>query len=509
MLKQSLQQKLLQKLSPQQIQLMKLLQLPAIALEQRIKEEMEINPALEEGVPEDVEEEQQDEEEEYEELEEGVEASEGEEIKKDEFDNTGDEEIRDRSTDDFDVEDYITDEDVPYYKTSANNSSPDDERTEMPYGAQVTFQENLLSQLGLVELNDKDFRIAQHLIGSLDEDGYLRRDLSSIVNDLAFTQNIDTTPDDLLHVLQIIQTFDPPGVGARNLQECLLLQLQRKKSESKAISRAIEIIKNYMDEFSKKHYEKIARSMNLPDEYLKDAMQEILKLNPRPGGDISAESKTVQHIVPDFIITNHDGNLELTLNSRNAPELRISREYNEMMQGYASSKKQDRSNKEAILYLKQKIDSAKWFIDAIMQRQATLLHTMEAIMKYQYDYFIEGDEKKLKPMILKDIAEIVGLDISTVSRVANSKYVQTPFGTFLIKSFFSESLSTESGEEVSSREVKKILSDAIAAEDKHRPLPDDKLAELLHEKGYNIARRTIAKYREQLNIPVARLRKEL
>jgi RNA polymerase sigma-54 factor len=506
MLKQSLQQKLLQKLSPQQIQLMKLLQLPAIALEQRIKEELETNPALEEGAPEDVEEEQQDEEFE---LDDAVEMAEGEEeIKKEEFDNTTEEPIKERTDDDFDVEDYITDEDVPYYKTSANNSSPDDERTEMPYGASVTFQETLLSQLGMIELNEKQNRIAQHLIGSLDEDGYLRRDLNSIVNDLAFTQNIESTPDELLQLLHVIQTFDPPGVGARNLQECLLLQLQRKNN-SKVISRAIEIIKNYMDEFSKKHYEKIERSMNLPDEYLKEAMHEILKLNPRPGGDISADSKTVQHVVPDFIITNLDGQLELTLNSRNAPELRINREYNEMMEGYARSKKQDRSNKEAILYLKQKIDSAKWFIDAILQRHATLLNTMQAIMNYQYEYFLEGDEKLLKPMILKDIADVVNMDISTVSRVANSKYVQTPFGTFLLKSFFSEGLSTESGEEVSSREVKKILSDAIEGEDKNKPLADDKLAKLLKAKGYNIARRTIAKYREQLNIPIARLRKEL
>jgi RNA polymerase sigma-54 factor len=509
MLKQSLSQKLLQKLSPQQIQLMKLLQLPTIALEQRIKEEMEVNPALEEGAPADIDEDPQQDEDDSPELDDAVEASEGEdEIKKDEFDNTSDDDIKDRSDNDFDVDDYITDEDVPYYKTAANNNSSDEERTEMPYGSSATFQESLLSQLGMVSLNEKHNMIAKHLIGSLDEDGYLRRDLNSIVNDLAFTQNINTNADELLQVLQVIQTFDPPGVGARNLQECLLLQLQRKNKSSKAVSRAIEIIKNYMDEFSRKHYEKIARMMNLPDEYLKEAMNEILKLNPRPGGDISAETKSVQHIVPDFIITNTDGQLELTLNSRNAPELRISREYSEMMEGYARSKKQDRSQKEAILYLKQKIDSAKWFIDAIKQRQATLLHTMQAIMNYQRDYFLEGDEKLLKPMILKDIADVVGLDISTVSRVANSKYVQTPFGTFLIKTFFSEGMATDSGEEVSTREVKKILSDAIEGEDKRKPLPDDKLAKILKDKGYNVARRTIAKYREQLNIPVARLRKE-
>lgn len=507
MLKQSLSQKLLQKLSPQQIQLMKLLQLPTMALEQRIKEEMEVNPALEEGAPEDVDEDAPQDEDETPELEEGVEENEGDENKKDEFDNTADTDIKDRTDDDFDVDDYITDEDIPYYKTSANNTSPDDERTEVPYGSSVTFQETLLAQLGMVALNDKQMQMSKHLIGSLDEDGYLRRDLNSIVNDLAFTQNIETNADELLQVLQVIQTFDPPGVGARNLQECLLLQLQRKPS-SKSVNRAIEIIKNYMDEFSKKHFEKIARLMNIPDEYLKEAMNEILKLNPRPGGDISAETKSVQHIVPDFIITNNVGQLELMLNSRNAPDLRINREYNEMMEGYAKSKKQDRSQKEAILYLKQKIDSAKWFIDAIRQRQATLLHTMQAIMNYQKEYFLEGDERLLKPMILKDIAEVVGLDISTVSRVANSKYVQTPFGTFLIKTFFSEGMATDSGEEVSTREVKKILSDAIEGEDKKKPLPDDKLAKILKDKGYNVARRTIAKYREQLNIPVARLRKE-
>ncbi len=508
MLKQSLQQKLLQRLSPQQIQLMKLLQLPAIALEQRIKEEIELNPALEEGAPEDVDE--QEEQDETLELEEGVEESGDDQDKtKDEFDNAPDNEIGDRNTDDFDVDDYITDEDVPYYKTSVNNSSADDEKTEMPYGSTVTFQESLLSQLGVIELQNKEYLIAQHLIGSLDEDGYLRRDLGSIVNDLAFTQNIETNSDELLHVLQIVQSLDPPGVGARNLQECLLLQLQRKKGKSKTIQRATEIVKHYMDEFSKKHYEKISGAMSLPDEDLKDAMQEILKLNPRPGGDISSDSKTVQHIVPDFIITNNDGKLDLTLNSRNAPELRVSREYSEMLQGYAQSKKQDRSNKDAVMYLKQKLDSAKWFIDAVKQRQLTLLTTMEAIMKYQYEYFLEGDERLLKPMILKDISEKIGMDISTVSRVANSKYVQTPFGTFLIKSFFSESLSTESGEEVSSREVKIILGDAVAGEDKHQPLSDDKLTSLLNEKGYNIARRTVAKYREQLNIPVARLRREI
>ena len=510
MLKQSLQQKLLQKLSPQQIQLMKLLQLPAVALEQRIKEELETNPALEEGDENEIE------DDEFASADDAIEKTEGEENKdevKDEQDDFSNNDVPDdpadkTSTEDFDIDDYIQDDDVPYYKTQANNHSDDDERFESPVVSSATFQESLLQQLGLLEIENKQYTIATHLIGSLDEDGYLRRDLNAIVNDLVFTQNIETNTEELLKVLKIVQGFDPAGIGARDLQECLLLQLERKPNPDRYTKLSIQVIKNYMEEFSKKHYEKIADNLNITDEDLKEVIHEIIKLNPRPGGDATPESRTSQHIIPDFLIANNDGRLDLSLNSRNAPELRINREYSQMIEAYSKDKK-NKSNKDAVVYLKQKIDSAKWFIDAILQRQLTLLKCMEAIMNYQYEYFRDGDETKLKPMILKDIAEIVGMDISTVSRVANSKYVQTPFGTFLLKTFFSESLSTDSGEEVSSREVKKILSDAIAAEDKRHPLPDDQLTKILQEKGYNIARRTVAKYREQLNLPVARLRKEL
>ena len=496
MLKQSLQQKLLQKLSPQQIQLMKLLQLPTVALEQRIKEELEINPALEEGEESEEEEIQNQEEDETEET-------------IDDADGDFEEKDKEERNDDVDVSDYIQDEDVPYYKQSTNNSSADDERYEVPVTTSNSFQENLLSQLGECDLHGHQYMIAQHLIGSLDEDGYLRRDLNSICNDLAFTQNIESTPEELSQALQIIQTFDPPGVGARDLQECLLLQLKRKDEHDRTVRIAIHIIKDFMEEFSKKHYEKILNHLGLTDEELKNAIHEIVKLNPRPGNDGSSDIKTAQHVVPDFIITNNDGQLELTLNSRNSPELRISRDYSEMLETYSKGKKNDKEQKDAVMFVKQKLDNARWFIDAIKQRQMTLLLTMHTIMNFQSEYFQDGDVKLLKPMILKDIADIVHLDISTVSRVANSKYVQTPFGTFLLKTFFSEAMSTDSGEDVSSREIKMILIEAIQNEDKKHPLPDEALTKLLRTKGYNIARRTIAKYREQLNIPVARMRKEL
>lgn len=497
MLRQSLQQKLLQKLSPQQIQLMKLLQVPTVALEQRIKEEIEINPALEEG-----------------------EEGDDEEFKNEEEDTTSDSEEKETTDDDFaeneverqddfDIADYIQDEDLPYYKTAVNNSSADDELIEIPISVSGSFQDNLLTQLGLCDLDDKQYLVAQQLIGSLDDDGYLRRDLNAIVDDLAFSQNIHTSHEEIIEMLKVIHTFDPPGIGARNLQECLLLQLERKAEDHPASKLAFTIVKKYMDEFSKKHYDKIEKQLFLQENELKDAIHEILKLNPRPGNTNNEGAKSVQHIIPDFLITNTDGVLEVTLNSRNAPDLRISRSYSEILGTYHKDKKKDKSAREAMQFIKQKVDAARWFIDAIEQRQFTLLKTMTAIMEYQQEYFTDGDETKLKPMILKDIAEIVQMDISTVSRVANSKYVQTPYGTFLIKTFFSESLSTDSGEEVSSREVKKILSDAIGGEDKQHPLPDEKLVVILKEKGYNIARRTIAKYREQLNIPVARLRKEL
>lgn len=498
MLKQGLNQRMLQKLSPQQIQLMKLLQVPAAALEERIKEEMEINPALEEGA----EDQEQNDEEIQEEYDGEVE---GEDYEKNFEDDGGDDQRRD----DFDVADYIQDDDVPYYKTNVNNTSPDEERAEIPVTVSGTFHDSLIAQLGIAEMDNHHYQVGLQLIGSLDDDGYLRRDIDSIVDDLAFSQNIPTTKEELFDLLKIIQTFDPAGVGARDLQECLLLQLDRKDENDKTALIAKRIIKEYMDEFSKKHYTKIAAALNLDDERLKDAIHEILKLNPRPGSNFASDSKSSEAVIPDFLVTNNEGVIELALNSKNAPDLRLSKTYTEMLDSYSKEKGQNKTNKEALTFVKQKIDSAKWFIDAIRQRQLTLLRTMSAIIDYQKDYFEDGDEKRLRPMILKDIADIVGLDISTISRVANSKYVQTPYGTFLLKTFFSEALSNEAGEEVSSREVKKILSDAIAAESKSKPLPDDKLAKLLKEKGYNIARRTIAKYREQLNIPVARLRKEL
>jgi RNA polymerase sigma-54 factor len=503
MLKQGLQQRLLQKLSPQQIQLMKLLQVPAAALEQRIKEELEINPALEEGIDEE-EKELQNEEDSVEDIQETDE----EEVKDFETDfdaDSGD----DQRKDDFDIDEYMVDEDVPYYKTNVNNTSRDEERVEIPISSLGSFQESLIAQLGICELDGSTYQIGLQLIGSLDDDGYFRRDLDAIVDDLAFSQNVTATKEELLEVLKLVQTFDPAGVGARDLQECLLLQLERKDESDKISTIAKRIVREYMDEFSKKHYTKIATYLYLDDETLRDAIHEILKLNPRPGSNFAADSKTSETVIPDFIIANNEGVLDLSLNSKNAPDLHLSKTYTEMLQAYSKNKTNKKTNKEALTFVKQKVESAKWFIDAIQQRQLTLMLTMNAIMKYQKEYFLEGDEKLLKPMILKDIAEIVGLDISTVSRVANSKYVQTPYGTFLLKTFFSEGLANDAGEEVSSREVKKILSDAIASEDKIKPLPDDLLVKILKEKGYNIARRTIAKYREQLNIPVARLRKEL
>ncbi|MEP7263679.1 MAG: RNA polymerase factor sigma-54 [Bacteroidota bacterium] len=502
MLKQGLYQKLLQKLSPQQIQLMKLLQVPTASLEQRIKDELEENPALEEGTPDDIAEEKENDEDD--------EPTPEDETAPDEKEEYSEEEVSEaiKEQDSFDIADYIADDDVPYYKLNANNSSPDDEHRESPVVVTVTFQDTLLSQLGLSDIDDREYLIGQHLIGSLDDDGYIRRDLDAIADDLAFTQNIATDAAELEHILKVIQTLDPPGIAARSLQECLLLQLQRKKGNSKAISTAIKIIDKHMEEFSRKHYEKIARSLNLFDDQLKEAIDEILALNPKPGGGSSEDARTSAQIIPDFILTVTNDVLELSLNSKNDPDLRISRSFQEMLESYARDKK-NKATREAVSFIKQKIDAARWFIDAIRQRQHTLFTTMTAIMNYQKEYFLEGDERKLRPMILKDIADMVALDISTVSRVANSKYVETPYGTFLLKTFFSESLTTDSGEEVSSREVKKILQDAIEAEDKRKPLPDEKLMEILNDKGYNIARRTIAKYREQLNIPVARLRKQL
>ena len=494
MLKQQLSQKLLQKLSPQQIQLMKLLQLPTLALEQRIKEELEANPALEEG--DEPEEDVNDEDDE-------ILADDNEESEEEREGN--DEEGLER--DDFTVDEYINEDEGESYKLKVNNSSPDDEKRELPITAGIGLQEALENQLGLKALDDQQYQVALYLIGNIDDEGYLRRDLASIVDDIAFSQNITTTESELLALLHIIQQFDPPGIGARDLRECLLLQLQRKEPKTDLINLAIQVVSTQMEEFSKKHYEKIEKKLNISEARLKEVIHEILKLDPKPGNSGGDAQKNIQEIIPDFVVTNSEGVLELTLNSRNQPELRVSREYQQMLQEYTNVK--NKTAKEASTFVKQKIEGAKWFIDAIKQRENTLMVTMRTILEYQFDYFEEGDETKLKPMILKDIADRTGLDISTISRVTNSKYVQTQFGTLPLKSFFSESLSTDSGEEVSSKEVKKILKDNIDAEDKSKPLTDDALTNLLKEKGYNIARRTVAKYREMLDIPVARMRKQL
>ncbi len=480
-LKQYLAQKLEQRLSPQQIQLMKLLQVPTIELDQRIKQEIEENPALEEGNDQE-------------------DADFDGEDQEDDYDDNDDLE--------FDISEYI-DEEGSDYKTRVNNTSKDDEERVIPLSGEQSFQERLTEQLHMLDLDDKQFIIADTIIGNLDESGYLKRDVEAIVDDLAFSANVLTTEDEVEEILKLIQDLDPAGVGARDLQECLLIQIQRKQDGDITKFTAKVILEQFFEEFTKKHYDKIAKKLEIEDQDLKEAIDEILRLNPKPGGSMKESAKNHQQIIPDFMINEFEGQLELSLNSRNAPELKVSREYESMLRMYAEGAKTSKSDKEALMFVKQKLDGAKWFIDAIKQRQQTLLFTMNAIMNYQSEYFLTGDETNLKPMILKDIAEIVGLDISTISRVANSKYVQTNFGIFPLKYFFSESLSTDSGEEVSTREVKKILSDAIEAEEKRKPLTDEKLMDLLKEKGYNIARRTVAKYREQLNIPVARLRKEL
>lgn len=485
MLKQTLQQKLQVKLSPQQIQLMKMLQIPTMELDQRIKEEMEINPALEEG------------------------EDEREETDEEATDNSEEETDTENSEDDaIDLSDYFDDDDIPDYKLKVNNHSSDDEERDTPLGAGRTFQDILFAQLGMTELDEDQRILAEYLIGNLDENGYLRRELAAVANDLAFSMNISATVADLEEVLSVVQELDPPGVGARDLRECLLIQVKRAEVRSADTVMAERVLTKYFDEFTKKHYEKIAKRLDIEEEELKPAIDLILHLNPKPGNSMQEAARTVQHVVPDFLLMVEDDELKLTLNARNAPELRISREYRDMMQHYAKSKVKDAKEKEALLFVKQKIDSAKWFIDAIRQRNDTLLYCMQAIVDYQKEFFLSGDETKLKPMILKDIADMVRMDISTISRVANSKHIQTPYGTYLLKYFFSESLSTDDGEEVSSREVKQILKDAIEGEHKRKPLTDEKLMELLNEKGYNIARRTVAKYREQLGIPVARLRKE-
>ncbi len=491
MLKQNLQQKLLQKLSPQQIQFIKLLQVPTVSLDTRIKEELEENPALEDLSLANMNEPA----EEY--------------PDKDPDDYSGEESSSSEEFDEFNVDEYIQDDSVSDYGSRYDqNGDDDEEKKEMPIAISNSFYENLQTQLDLIMLDDKNYQVGQQIIGSLDDDGYLRRPIGSLIDDLAFSQNVIAEEEDVEDMLKVIQTFDPAGVGARDLQECLLIQLRKKDQQSPIIQKAIVIVEEYLDEFTKKHYDKLDRALNMTGDELKIAIAEILKLNPKPGDSGESGVKQMQ-VIPDFHIANNDGILILTLNSKNAPELRVSRSYQDMFEHYDKASVKDKKMKEAVQFVKQKLDSAKWFIDAIKQRQQTLLKTMNAIMNYQYEYFLTGDDKNLRPMILKDIADRIGMDISTVSRVANSKYVQTEFGTFLLKSFFSEAIQTESGEEVSNKEVKKILEECIAGEQKKRPLADERLTEILKDKGYNIARRTVAKYREQMGIPVARLRKEL
>ena len=486
MLKQQLNFKLSQKLSPQQIQLMKLIQLPTQAFEQRVSQELEENPALDTGKDRDETNEDEFGNDEYEDYDVGNDIIESE----------------------INVDDYLSDDEIPSYKLSANNYSADDEDKQTPFASGMSFNQHLLQQLNTVRLAEDEFEIASFLVGSVDESGYIRREIADIVDDLAFTQNIYTDESTVEKVLQIVHELDPAGVGARDLQECLLIQLERKE-ETPSIDLATKIIKESFDAFSKKHYAKLISKYDISEDELRDAIHEIEGLNPKPGGAYSGNTRIIEHIVPDFAIKIVDGTLELTLNGRNAPELHVSRSYSDMLKGYKAAKEKSKSQKDAVLFIKQKLDAAKWFIDAIKQRQQTLFVTMNAIMHYQEDYFLTGDERKLKPMILKDIADTIHMDVSTVSRVANSKYVDTPYGTKLIKEFFSESMKNDQGEDVSTREIKKILEITIAEEDKRKPLTDDKLAKILKEKGYPIARRTVAKYREQLDLPVARLRKEI
>ena len=484
MLKQYLQFKLSQKLSPQQIQLMKLIQLPTQAFEERIKQELEENMALERGK----EGESEDFETDY-----------------------GDDHIQDNdqiNADDINVDDYLSDDEIPDYRLRANNYSAEEDDKSIPYASGSSFTEQLTDQLNTFPLEEENYLIAKFLIGSIDDSGYIRRPLLDLIDDLAFTQNIYTDIETIERALKVVQQLDPAGVGARDLQECLLIQLKRKP-QSPDTEMAARIIENAFEKFTKKHYLKLQKKFNINETQLKDAIQEIERLNPKPGSSYTNNLRSVEHVVPDFTIQIVEGELNLTLNARNAPELHISKSYNEMLLGYKASKEKSKAQKEAVQFIKQKLDAAKWFIDAIRQRQQTLYLTMSAIMQYQKAYFLSGDEEQLRPMILKDIADEIEMDISTVSRVANSKYVNTPYGTKLIKEFFSESMTNDQGEEVSTREIKSILKTVIVEEDKKKPLTDEKLAKILKEKGYPIARRTVAKYREQLDFPVARLRKEI
>jgi RNA polymerase sigma-54 factor len=485
MLKQSLHYKLLQKLSPQQIQLMKLIQLPTQAFEERLKQELEENPALDSG------------KEESDSLDDDL---------FNEFDDTGNEKIE---AEDINIDEYLSDDEIPNYKTQANNYAADDEEKNVPYAAGTSFHQSLKNQLSTYSFNDEELAIAEFLVGSIDDSGYIRREILDLVDDLAFTANVFTTEEKVISILKrVVHNLDPIGVGARDLKECLIIQLKRKKN-TKTRTLAIKILESAFDHFVKKHFKKLQEKFTISEDELKEVNTEISKLNPKPGSSYAGNNKIAEQIVPDFSIKLIDGELDLVLNSRNAPELHVSREYNTMLKGYQEATVKSKSQKDAVFFIKQKLDAAKWFIDAIKQRQQTLMVTMNSIMNYQYDYFLTGDDRKLKPMILKDIADKINMDVSTVSRVANSKYVSTPYGTKLIKEFFSESMKNDQGEDVSTKEIKKILETVVLEEDKKKPLTDEKLATILKEKGYPIARRTVAKYREQLELPVARLRKEM
>lgn len=484
MLKQQLQQKLQQKLSPAQIQVIKMLEIPTLELEERIRQEIEENPALEEGAD--------------------INESDDDEYKNDDSDY-------DDGGGDFDMDDYMADDDIPDYKLSSSNSSKDDKHDDIPFSIGLTFHEFLTDQVGLLQLSANEELLVRYIIGNIDDEGYLRRDAELMVDDIVFQVGIETTDDEMKRLIKVVQELDPPGVGACDLRECLILQLQRK-IQTESVTNAIRILKGFFEEFSKRHYEKILRSLNISEDQLKDSLSEIVKLNPKPGNAWGGNilEKSMSAVVPDFIVEREGNTLYVQLNNSNVPELRVNTTYNEMFQDYSANKtNQTREMKDAVMFVKQKIDAARWFIDAIKQRQQTLLTTMTAIVNFQKEYFLEGDETYLKPMVLKDIADKTGFDISTISRVSNSKYVQTEFGIFPVKYFFSESMTNDSGEEISTREIKKIMMECIEEEDKRNPLNDDKLVELLKEKGYLIARRTAAKYREQLNIPVARLRKEI
>jgi RNA polymerase sigma-54 factor len=485
MLKQSLHYKLLQKLSPQQIQLMKLIQLPTQAFEERLKQELEENPALDSG------------KEESDSLDDDL---------FNEFDDTGNEKIE---AEDINIDEYLSDDEIPNYKTQANNYAADDEEKNVPYAAGTSFHQSLKNQLSTYSFNDEELAIAEFLVGSIDDSGYIRREILDLVDDLAFTANVFTTEEKVISILKrVVHNLDPIGVGARDLKECLIIQLKRKKN-TKTRTLAIKILESAFDHFVKKHFKKLQEKFTISEDELKEVNTEISKLNPKPGSSYAGNNKIAEQIVPDFSIKLIDGELDLVLNSRNAPELHVSREYNTMLKGYQEATVKSKSQKDAVFFIKQKLDAAKWFIDAIKQRQQTLMVTMNSIMNYQYNYFLTGDERKLKPMILKDIADKINMDVSTVSRVANSKYVSTPYGTKLIKEFFSESMKNDQGEDVSTKEIKKILETVVLEEDKKKPLTDEKLATILKDKGYPIARRTVAKYREQLELPVARLRKEM